>query len=240
MSTADLLRDAKKLFERKSTYTSGIDAVRKLLPAEGEHVVLQEVVKRGYMILLSRHDDPQMWKLYTTFLKEVEEVASPPQLAKYKEWREHLERSIPEDKKEDREKKEPAAESNTTPHPISWDVLSEFMVDIDSHFSRNTPASREALHNLILYTIPHNAREDEYTCVVCQESLPPKTKVKKMPCGHLFHEACLYEWLKKNNTCPMCRHEIPKAQSFFDVLKKEIDIRESIINKNRDEDTMFS
>ncbi|KAI0463276.1 hypothetical protein LJB42_003297 [Komagataella kurtzmanii] len=27
----------------------------------------------------------------------------------------------------------------------------------------------------------------------------------KVPCGHIFGQTCLYEWLKENNTCPLCR-----------------------------------
>ena len=29
-----------------------------------------------------------------------------------------------------------------------------------------------------------------------------------LPCGHMFHWKCCLTWLKKNNTCPMCRFEI--------------------------------
>ena len=243
MSVADRLRDAKKLFERKSTYLCGIEEVGKLLPAQGDEVVLQEVVKRGYMILLSRHDDPKMWEMYINLLIDVEQVATPSQLAKYEEWRGHLQRSMPEEKKEKIESKkevEPEPNPQPSPSPIAWDTLLQFMNDIEMNCDRNTPASREALHNLMLFTIPHTAGEDSFTCVVCQENLPPKSKAKKMPCGHLFHETCLYEWLKKNNTCPMCRHEIPKAESFFEVLKREVEIRESIVGKTTREDTMFS
>lgn len=27
----------------------------------------------------------------------------------------------------------------------------------------------------------------------------------KLKCGHVFHRACLQEWLQKNMTCPICR-----------------------------------
>ncbi|QPG72980.1 hypothetical protein FOA43_000284 [Brettanomyces nanus] len=30
----------------------------------------------------------------------------------------------------------------------------------------------------------------------------------EMPCGHLFGRTCLYEWLKTNNSCPLCRDKI--------------------------------
>jgi len=30
----------------------------------------------------------------------------------------------------------------------------------------------------------------------------------KMPCGHVFGRTCLHEWLKTNNSCPLCRDKI--------------------------------
>ena len=32
----------------------------------------------------------------------------------------------------------------------------------------------------------------------------PHTAIK-LKCGHVFHRACLQEWLQKNLTCPICR-----------------------------------
>jgi hypothetical protein len=32
--------------------------------------------------------------------------------------------------------------------------------------------------------------------------------IRLMPCGHIFHESCIFQWLKENNTCPVCRYEL--------------------------------
>jgi hypothetical protein len=29
-----------------------------------------------------------------------------------------------------------------------------------------------------------------------------------MPCSHIFCESCLFQWLRQNNSCPLCRKEI--------------------------------
>ena len=48
------------------------------------------------------------------------------------------------------------------------------------------------------------------TCTVCVERLNIGKKGMFMPCGHIFHPGCLKPWLESNNTCPVCRYEIPK------------------------------
>ena len=34
-------------------------------------------------------------------------------------------------------------------------------------------------------------------------------EVLQLPCGHCFHGGCIRPWLLENNTCPVCRHELP-------------------------------
>jgi hypothetical protein len=48
------------------------------------------------------------------------------------------------------------------------------------------------------------------TCVVCVEKIEIGMKGMFMPCGHIFHPDCLKPWLETNNTCPVCRFELPK------------------------------
>ena len=40
------------------------------------------------------------------------------------------------------------------------------------------------------------------------EAVNVTEKLVLLPCGHMFHWKCCLNWLKKNNTCPMCRFEI--------------------------------
>jgi hypothetical protein len=34
-------------------------------------------------------------------------------------------------------------------------------------------------------------------------------KGKKLPCGHIFHMDCLRMWLQHQQSCPLCRADIP-------------------------------
>lgn len=47
------------------------------------------------------------------------------------------------------------------------------------------------------------------SCTVCVESIAMLTKGMFMPCGHIFHPDCLKPWLESQNTCPVCRYELP-------------------------------
>ncbi|XP_071570158.1 E3 ubiquitin-protein ligase TRAIP-like [Temnothorax nylanderi] len=42
-------------------------------------------------------------------------------------------------------------------------------------------------------------------CVICSELLAPSDDVFYTPCGHIFHFACLIQWLERSKTCPQCR-----------------------------------
>ncbi|KAF4033677.1 Ring finger domain [Phytophthora infestans] len=51
-------------------------------------------------------------------------------------------------------------------------------------------------------------RKDARECVICQVEMSIGMKVTRMPCQHMFHTACLHEWLQVGNSCPICRVEI--------------------------------
>lgn len=46
-------------------------------------------------------------------------------------------------------------------------------------------------------------------CIICIADIEMKAKTLLIPCGHMFHESCIKEWLEKHNTCPVCRFELP-------------------------------
>ena len=46
-----------------------------------------------------------------------------------------------------------------------------------------------------------------------------------MPCGHVFHDGCILPWLKKHNSCPVCRHTLPSEKQHFDDIADQISRR---------------
>lgn len=64
--------------------------------------------------------------------------------------------------------------------------------------------------------ISEKNRLEPPTCTICVEFIPQGKKGMFMPCGHIYHPACLKPWLEVNNTCPVCRYEIPKQSDVED------------------------
>ncbi|KAL3078140.1 hypothetical protein niasHT_033115 [Heterodera trifolii] len=56
-------------------------------------------------------------------------------------------------------------------------------------------------------SIPYeaNANEEENSCAICLDPIENGTMVKPLPCKHIFHNKCIYSWIKQHITCPICR-----------------------------------
>ena len=46
------------------------------------------------------------------------------------------------------------------------------------------------------------------SCCICLSEIGKGKETIMLPCAHMFHSKCCLNWLKDNNTCPMCRFEI--------------------------------
>jgi Ring finger domain len=55
-------------------------------------------------------------------------------------------------------------------------------------------------------------RFGECTCSICLNDLVMGDRVGDLPCHHLFHAACLKDWIRRRNRrCPLCMAAIPLA-----------------------------
>lgn len=61
----------------------------------------------------------------------------------------------------------------------------------------------------------YNSKTKVYTedhegpgCRVCLSSFKSGDKLCTLPCKHDYHAACVKEWLKRNASCPICRHDM--------------------------------
>ena len=76
------------------------------------------------------------------------------------------------------------------------------------------PTSKENLNKLKQFSMNEKYCKKEKdniempNCSICLEEIAMGAQTILLPCGHMFHSNCILTWLKKNNTCPLCRFEI--------------------------------
>lgn len=71
-------------------------------------------------------------------------------------------------------------------------------------------------------------------CAICKDILyknVQKEVVLILFCKHSFHEICLKEWLKKQNTCPLCRDKIGERNSTANSIDIEAQNRQNRENR---------
>ncbi|KAH7513056.1 hypothetical protein FEM48_Zijuj12G0155800 [Ziziphus jujuba var. spinosa] len=56
-------------------------------------------------------------------------------------------------------------------------------------------------------------------CAVCKEEMKKGRDVCELPCQHLFHWMCILPWLRKKNTCPCCRFQLPTDDVFGEIQR---------------------
>lgn len=85
------------------------------------------------------------------------------------------------------------------------------------------PASRRTLENLNLVTITVDDLQEEGNkeCLICLEDQTLGSQACKLPCGHIFHQACVKQWLAKHAQCPSCRYELETNDPDYERLRKE-------------------
>eukprot|EP00760_Papus_ankaliazontas_P014635 PhM_4_TR16122/c6_g1_i1/m.101372/K11982/RNF115_126; E3 ubiquitin-protein ligase RNF115/126 len=76
------------------------------------------------------------------------------------------------------------------------------------------PLDEESIARLPRVTIhaAHLATGDKRSCVVCLEDFSVGSEVVQLPCGHVFCEGCIEQWLRQKRQCPMCRAELEQIR----------------------------
>jgi len=59
------------------------------------------------------------------------------------------------------------------------------------------------------------------TCSICFEEQHVGDLAIRLPCGHCFHKSCVWPWLQKHCTCPVCRYEIVTSNMNYDNMSNK-------------------
>ena len=94
------------------------------------------------------------------------------------------------------------------------DVAADAAADAPSG-GRASAAASDAISALRARTSALDAAEaaalGDAECAVCRDAFEEGHRATRMPCSarHVFHAACVAEWLERNDSCPMCRAALP-------------------------------
>jgi len=95
--------------------------------------------------------------------------------------------------------------------------LEELMTQIAQHESETQtvqlqPANEAAIAGLPTHSITAeevmSAPEEHKVCTICMEPFQCGEEQRMLPCFHRFHCACVDQWLRRQGSCPICKHRI--------------------------------
>jgi len=82
------------------------------------------------------------------------------------------------------------------------------------------PASSDAVDKLPRIKISQERIDAKADCSVCQSEFELGEEAVNLPCDHSFHSDCILPWFKMNNSCPVCRFELPTDNQDYENSKK--------------------
>jgi len=90
-------------------------------------------------------------------------------------------------------------------------------------FQGQPPASKLAMESLKIVSEKSRLVKLQPTCSICMEDFKdtPDQRIRAMPCGHVYHEECIFAWLEKSNTCCNCRYEIETDNREYNIAMKK-------------------
>mmetsp|Transcript_32908 Transcript_32908/g.54150 ORF Transcript_32908/g.54150 Transcript_32908/m.54150 type:complete len:352 (-) Transcript_32908:72-1127(-) len=80
---------------------------------------------------------------------------------------------------------------------------------------RTSTTEQDALAVLEQQPVMQYDREalgDHTECCICSVEFDASTELRRIRCGHVFHSACLGDWLERSLTCPLCREDLAICQ----------------------------
>lgn len=108
-------------------------------------------------------------------------------------------------------------------YAAEYDTLFGQFVENENVLKGSPPAAKSAVENLPLVELKteNMLTEEVVVCAVCKDKFSMEEKVRKLPCGHYYHDDCILPWLHIRNTCPVCRFELPTDDPDYERRKSQ-------------------
>ncbi len=119
---------------------------------------------------------------------------------------------------------------SATQEPMSTDIIFEFLgIDMTVYDPPSEKVMEKCNCEPYVKGSEFNANQD--ACVVCICDFEEGEQVKKLVCGHQFHDGCIMAWLKSNKTCPICKFSLGDDEEEIEVEKEPYNLLQTI-NQN--------
>jgi hypothetical protein len=109
--------------------------------------------------------------------------------------------------------------------PLEPNIVGRFIPRTPSALLAPRTPTGPSLESLLEFVpVQRLSKREAEPCVVCQEPMLPKESVRRLPCFHVFHVACIDRWLAVKATCPldnMCLQDMLEKQRSIDRAAPE-------------------
>jgi hypothetical protein len=79
---------------------------------------------------------------------------------------------------------------------------------VDNNFLEKAPKSTYKDRKIVEGGEEFEIGEENAACCICMTDYEEDIALRRLHCGHHFHQECADKWLKINKTCPLCRARV--------------------------------
>ena len=102
-------------------------------------------------------------------------------------------------------------ENNEASFTIEYEIINNNNTSLENNnndISNKKITNKDILKQLGSYkriNIDDDLIKCKSSCPICLDNYKDKEYKRTLKCGHTFHKKCIDKWIKKHNSCPICR-----------------------------------
>lgn len=92
---------------------------------------------------------------------------------------------------------------NHTEESISGIAISESLDQQQQHH-----LSSDVINSFPIRNFSSSSKHEIEACPICLNDYTIGCEIKALPCLHSYHSACIDNWLRQSNICPICKFNV--------------------------------